>query len=157
MNPTPSHRTGTVLAPPSLRITAKGDQQQGQPTDAGPHPMPSQQEVTQTDPDYTAGCHDNPLESGPLVHAGQPIQDRHQAARASFVEDVEWMAATGETIPGAAARLHIHPDGLRKRLTAADRRDLLALLLANQDDRPYAGPHGVLPPITPGGRHEPRH
>jgi hypothetical protein len=54
------------------------------------------------------------------------------------------MAAAGETIPGAAARLHLHPDTLRAFVRQPGRRALLARLLANQDDRPYPGPHAVI-------------
>ena len=70
--------------------------------------------------------------------------DQFAARRAARIEDLEYMAATGETVPGAAARLHLHPNTLRAFLHDHDRRDLFARLLANQDDRPYAGPHGVI-------------
>jgi hypothetical protein len=74
--------------------------------------------------------------------------DQLAARRAARLEDLEFMAQTGETIPGAAARLHLHPDTLRQFLRARDRMDLFAWLLANQDDRPYAGPHAVIRHLT---------
>jgi hypothetical protein len=57
---------------------------------------------------------------------------------------LEYMAQTGETIPGAAARLRLHPATLRQFLRNQDRMDLFGWLLANQDDRPYAGPHAII-------------
>ncbi len=58
--------------------------------------------------------------------------------REALIEDVEWMAATGETLPGAAARLHIHPGQLRATLDHYRRKDLVGRLLAN---------HGSTPPL----------
>lgn len=43
------------------------------------------------------------------------------AARAAFIEDLAFMAATGETTEGAAERIGISADSLHKRLTAKDR------------------------------------
>ena len=65
------------------------------------------------------------------------------AALAAWIEDVEWMAATGETVPGAAARLHINPDRLRNKLYDQGRRDLVARLLANADPG-WTGPRGSI-------------
>jgi hypothetical protein len=67
--------------------------------------------------------------------------DQLAARRADRIEDLEFMAGTGETVPGAAARLRLHPHTLRQFLRDQDRMDLFGWLLANQDDRPYAGPH----------------
>ncbi|MFI7586265.1 hypothetical protein ACIB24_04250 [Spongisporangium articulatum] len=53
------------------------------------------------------------------------------ARRAAFVEDVAWMATTGETHVGAAARLHVRPGSLCHALTRAGRPDLWRLLMAN--------------------------
>jgi hypothetical protein len=64
--------------------------------------------------------------------------------RLGRLEDLEWMAETGETVPGAALRLHVHPQTVRDFLYRAGRRDLLARLLANQDDRQYAGPRASI-------------
>jgi hypothetical protein len=62
------------------------------------------------------------------------------ARRRALVEDAEWMAATGETMPGAAARLRLHPHTLRDRLKKAGRPDLWARLVANADPGyPVAG------------------
>jgi hypothetical protein len=62
-----------------------------------------------------------------------PDPAQMQPRRRAFLEDVEWMAETGETMPGAAARLRIHPQTLRQNLDRAGRRDLWARLIANAD------------------------
>jgi hypothetical protein len=82
----------------------------------------------------------------PTPPLGDPPMDADQLAarRAARIEDLEYMAGTGETVPGAAARLRLHPDTLRKFLSDQDRMDLFGWLLANQDDRPYAGPNAVI-------------
>ena len=64
--------------------------------------------------------------------------------RQDRVEDLAWMADTGETVPGAAARLHLNPSTVRQLLADAGRRDVYARLLANQDDRTYHGPQGTI-------------
>jgi len=69
--------------------------------------------------------------------------DQLAARRAARIEDLEFMAETGETVPGAAARIHLHPHTLRDFLRRAGRRDLFARLLANHGDRPYAGPRAT--------------
>lgn len=45
-------------------------------------------------------------------------------------EDVEWMAETGESMDGAAARLGVTPRALEKFLERRDRLDLRAVLVA---------------------------
>jgi hypothetical protein len=75
-------------------------------------------------------------------------RDQFAARRTARLEDLEFMAGTGETVPGAAARLHINPNTLREFLRTQDRIDLLARLLSNQDDRPFAGPHAAVPRST---------
>lgn len=54
------------------------------------------------------------------------------------IEDVEWMADTGESLTGAAARLHITPNALTQRLRGNSRGDLLARLRA-RDPLPVGG------------------
>ena len=63
-----------------------------------------------------------------------------QLASPQAARRLQAMAGAGETIPGAAARLHLRPDTLRTFLTQPGRRALLAQLLANQDDRPSPTP-----------------
>jgi hypothetical protein len=70
--------------------------------------------------------------------------DQLAARRTARLEDLEFMVSTGETVPGAAARLNLHPDTLRGFLRDQDRMDVFASLLANQDDRGFAGPRAVL-------------
>lgn len=47
---------------------------------------------------------------------------------AAFVEDVEWMAATGETWEGALRRLGLAGDTCARRLERAGRGDLITAL-----------------------------
>jgi hypothetical protein len=53
------------------------------------------------------------------------------ARRTAFVEDAEWMAETGETVEGAAARFGTAPHTLRDRLGKLDRLDLWEAFRAN--------------------------
>ena len=71
------------------------------------------------------------------------------AWRLERIEDIEWMAGTGETVPGAAARLHIHPHSLRRELERAGRLDLFRKLLANHGD--HGQPPGFIPPVRRRG------
>lgn len=71
--------------------------------------------------------------------------------RQARIEDVEWMATTGETLPGAAARLHIHPQSLRSSLARARRDDLVAKLLANQGVQHRAGTRAAARTVAGGG------
>lgn len=56
------------------------------------------------------------------------------AAREQFLEDVEWMAETGECATGAARRLGMKREALEKRLKRADRSDLYRTLAAREGD-----------------------
>lgn len=51
---------------------------------------------------------------------------------ADFLEDVSWMAATGESLSGAARRLDTQPASLERRLTRSGAHDLAAALRANE-------------------------
>lgn len=53
------------------------------------------------------------------------------AIRAARIEDIEWMAATGETVDGAARRLGIKRDALDRFLDVVERRDLWRALVRN--------------------------
>ena len=53
------------------------------------------------------------------------------ARRAALIEDVTWMARTGETLQGAAARLGVHPASLARALARAGRADLTRALASN--------------------------
>lgn len=53
-------------------------------------------------------------------------------AEADLVEDVEWMAATGECFWMAATRLQMRPDTLERRLLRAGRYDLVTALRERQ-------------------------
>jgi hypothetical protein len=70
-----------------------------------------------------------------------------QLASPHAARRLQAMAGAGETIPGAAARLHLRPDTLRTFLNQPGRRSLLAQLLTNQDDRPAPTPPA--PPTPP--------
>lgn len=48
------------------------------------------------------------------------------------VEDIEWMAETGETLDGAAQRLKRSPDAVEVALRVAGRADVYAHLVRNQ-------------------------
>ena len=52
------------------------------------------------------------------------------------IEDIEWMANTGETFPGAAMRLGRTPNTLHKYLTRAGRLDLAHQLTHNHNHNP---------------------
>jgi hypothetical protein len=71
--------------------------------------------------------------------AAAPSTTRRRV-RGDLVEDAEWMALTGETMPGAAARFRMKPGSLRQALKDAGRPDLWARLVANADpDYPMTG------------------
>src|SRR5689334_8999434 len=53
--------------------------------------------------------------SSPLTAESSRISTG-RARRAARIEDLAWMAETGETVPGAAARLHVHPQTVRDYL-----------------------------------------
>jgi hypothetical protein len=56
---------------------------------------------------------------------GDPLKVTGRVAAAAIViEDVEWMAQTGESLLGAAHRLEVHPDTLERRLEREGRYDL---------------------------------
>lgn len=48
--------------------------------------------------------------------------------RAAFIENVEWLAQTGERFDRAARRLNLTPDNLEKRLRRLRRPDLVEAL-----------------------------
>lgn len=51
------------------------------------------------------------------------------------IEDLEWMARTGEGLHNAAARLGILPDSAKKILYGARRRDIVDRLTDNENPR----------------------
>jgi hypothetical protein len=53
------------------------------------------------------------------------------ARRAAFEEDAEWMATTGESVEGAAARFGMAPKSLYHRLLKLDRADVWESLSGN--------------------------
>lgn len=61
--------------------------------------------------------------------------ERNARVRAEFVEDIEWMASTGETTEGAAARIDVKPQSLNKRLYNAGRSDLWEKLKTNEIEK----------------------
>ncbi|MGI8682049.1 MAG: hypothetical protein ACR2JO_07955 [Mycobacteriales bacterium] len=55
---------------------------------------------------------------------------------AARIEDLTWMAETGETVAGAAHRLGFSADALNSWCRDHGRRDLYRRLTANSDLRP---------------------
>lgn len=60
-----------------------------------------------------------------VTRAGAP---RREAPRAIHIEDVEWMAETGEVLERAAERLGVKPNTLERQLERAGRYDLVRKL-----------------------------
>lgn len=80
-----------------------------------------------------ATCHpDKPMHAHGLCntcyHGGKRISDAHLQLRASRLEDLTWMADTGESAVGAAARLGITRDALEKWCHNNDHDELYARL-----------------------------
>ena len=48
---------------------------------------------------------------------------------ATTLEDLEWMAATGESLAGASSRIEMHPAAIEKMLRREGRLDILTPLL----------------------------
>lgn len=69
------------------------------------------------------------------THYGNHVlgKDSRAIDYAAFVEDVEFMAATGETWEGALRRLGLAGDALEKRLKRAGRTDLGTTLRRRQE------------------------
>ena len=65
-------------------------------------------------------------------HAGRcPVRPRDP--RRYHIEDIEWMAETGESLDGAAARLGVRPASLERRLERMGRHDLAQRLRCRWD------------------------
>ena len=65
-------------------------------------------------------------------HAGRcPVRPRDP--RRYHIEDIEWMAETGESLDGAAARLGVRPASLERRLERMGRHDLVQRLRRRWD------------------------
>jgi hypothetical protein len=65
---------------------------------------------------------------------GDPLNPGRSKPEPLHIEDVEWMAETGECITGAARRLGRSVDALERALIRAGRRDLLRLLVSREGD-----------------------
>jgi hypothetical protein len=66
--------------------------------------------------------------------------ERRSTAIPIHLEDVEWMADTGETWLGAASRLGVHPKTLERRLHRDGRYDLVTRLRSRETStRPTQG------------------
>ena len=71
------------------------------------------------------GCERKHLAHGYCrTHYGRHVEGKAPTATA-HMEDVEWLAATGETWERAAQRLGIKPDSLDRLLRRAGRHDLI--------------------------------
>lgn len=64
-------------------------------------------------------------------------QQHHAAARAAFVEDVEWLLDAGEAPSAIAERLGRSLEAIQRRLYRAGRRDLARRLGETRDRRDY--------------------
>lgn len=65
------------------------------------------------------------------------------------IEDVEWMALTGESRIGAAARLGMNPRTLDRYLDRHGRSDLIRTLAAQDPPTTYLLPHELRNPHIP--------
>lgn len=75
------------------------------------------------------GCTNKHLARGYCsTHYGHHVlgKQSREIDYAAFVEDVEWLAETGETWEGALRRLDIKPHAAERRLERAGRADLIA-------------------------------
>jgi hypothetical protein len=84
---------------------------------------------TRTDTDASAVDPQAPRDAGATRRVA-PI-DAVAERRAALIEDVTWMAETGETFVGAARRLGMRPRSLKRTLLRAGHGALIRRLNAN--------------------------
>lgn len=68
--------------------------------------------------------------------AAKSQEARRVAAERARIEDLAWMAETGESLTGAARRIGLSRESLERWMRQRDLRDVLAQL---QSREPYAG------------------
>lgn len=86
------------------------------------------------------GCDDRHVARGYCATHYKQQVTRAGAKRRSapiHIEDVEWMAETGEVWTEAAKRLGVHPKTLERRLARAGRQDLVTTLRTRENGFAY--------------------
>lgn len=96
----------------------------------GPHAPTDYAHATLDGFVHTHGC--TPVTKGEAsVFRSMTYRASRLVERLDRIEDLEWMAAHGETLEGAAARLGMRAASLETWLTRAHRPDLLRALVRN--------------------------
>jgi hypothetical protein len=83
------------------------------------------------------------LTETPMERMARETRERAAQALQEFVEDIEWMAHTGETSEGCAERRGVTLDAIRKRLATAGRLDLMDVFRRNEIER-HGAPLGEI-------------